>query len=331
MSMDDVILVATVREEIRGGVLRIDVADIPHYMTKTEAGVKLAKLEAETKATADAEVKTKAEAKAREKYEADAKAKAEAQAREKGEAEGREKREAKAKSKAEVDATIAREVTIKAAKEVKVAAVKAELDAKQKAEKERLELKAETARAEAEWRRVEAEKADLRSKQAKEQIARRRTAEKAARAAANTSASDPTNTRWGGSRQLSEIATASAIIPPKKLASPWNSDLWSKRYAKNTSSAPSTELGPLRGPGAPSAPTQYSSTTSSPHGSASTHLAVSINAAPSSATVMWQERKLTNDKLDGRWFWSTMLFFDRPYSRQHLQYKGQSGHNGSPC
>ncbi|KAH9006231.1 hypothetical protein EDB86DRAFT_3097923 [Lactarius hatsudake] len=38
MSMEDVILVATVREEIRGGALRVDVADIPRHVEVAQAG-----------------------------------------------------------------------------------------------------------------------------------------------------------------------------------------------------------------------------------------------------------------------------------------------------
>ncbi|KAI9441586.1 hypothetical protein H4582DRAFT_2207568, partial [Lactarius indigo] len=38
MSMEDVILVATVREEIRGGTLRVDVADIPRHIKVAQAG-----------------------------------------------------------------------------------------------------------------------------------------------------------------------------------------------------------------------------------------------------------------------------------------------------
>ncbi|KAF8270191.1 hypothetical protein EI94DRAFT_1723338 [Lactarius quietus] len=37
MNMGDVVLVATVREKIRGGVLRVDVADIPHYIEVVQA------------------------------------------------------------------------------------------------------------------------------------------------------------------------------------------------------------------------------------------------------------------------------------------------------
>ncbi|KAH9032588.1 hypothetical protein EDB85DRAFT_1865006 [Lactarius pseudohatsudake] len=38
MSMEDVILVATVREEIRGAALRVDAADIPHHIKVAQAG-----------------------------------------------------------------------------------------------------------------------------------------------------------------------------------------------------------------------------------------------------------------------------------------------------
>ncbi len=38
MSMEDVILVATVREEIRGGALRVDAADIPRHVEVVQAG-----------------------------------------------------------------------------------------------------------------------------------------------------------------------------------------------------------------------------------------------------------------------------------------------------
>ena len=38
MSMEDVILVATVREEIRVGTLRVDAADIPRHIEVAQAG-----------------------------------------------------------------------------------------------------------------------------------------------------------------------------------------------------------------------------------------------------------------------------------------------------
>ena len=37
MSMEDVVLVTTVREEIRGGVLRVDAADIPRHIEVAQA------------------------------------------------------------------------------------------------------------------------------------------------------------------------------------------------------------------------------------------------------------------------------------------------------
>ena len=38
MRMEDVILVATVREEIRGGALQVDAADVPRYIEGAQAG-----------------------------------------------------------------------------------------------------------------------------------------------------------------------------------------------------------------------------------------------------------------------------------------------------
>ncbi len=38
MRVEDVILVATVREDIRGGALQIDAADIPHHVEVAQAG-----------------------------------------------------------------------------------------------------------------------------------------------------------------------------------------------------------------------------------------------------------------------------------------------------
>ena len=237
MSMEDVILVATVWEEICGSVLRVNVTDILHYVTKTEAGAKLANLMAEMKAKADveattkagaetnakyAEAEAKAEASAREKHEADANTKAETKSQEKVEAEAREKWEAEAKSDVK-DAEIAGDAKTKVAMEAKAAAVKAGLEVKQKAEEERLGLepnfKAEAARAKEEWKKCEAEKAALCAKQVEEQIAR--AVEKDARAAASTSVSNATNSPWSRSSWLRKTATASAIIPLEELTSPW--------------------------------------------------------------------------------------------------------------
>jgi hypothetical protein len=314
MSMEDVVLVAMVREEICGGALRVDAADIPRHVAKAEAQAQQAKLEAATKGKADAEAKGKTEAEANAKEaeapkaelelqaEAEAKAQAEAiakheavkakcealakakaEAKEKHEADAREKAEAareKREAKAEADAKVAEEAKVKAAE---TTAAKAELEAKERVEKRRLEIEAksetETAEAEAkaeeERERVEAEKAELRAMQADDQIAKQRAAEKAARATTNASASSG----W-----FSKIAAAAA---PPKPTSLWSSDPWSRRHVRDASS-PSTELGPLRGPHGPSAPAQHSSTTCSSslsRESVSTHSATSITAAPPPASV----------------------------------------------
>ena len=93
MDLQDVILVAAVREEIRDGALRIDAADIPHCIEAAQAG-KLdllvgdrVKAEAKAKATREGEAKAQAEAEAKKKREADAIAKADVDARAKEEAD----------------------------------------------------------------------------------------------------------------------------------------------------------------------------------------------------------------------------------------------------
>lgn len=82
MNMEDVILVATVREEIRGGVLRVDMADIPHHVVKAMAEAQQEKIEAETmaKAEPDAKVTDKVKVTAGEEARA-AEAKAELEAK----------------------------------------------------------------------------------------------------------------------------------------------------------------------------------------------------------------------------------------------------------
>ncbi|KAF8270192.1 hypothetical protein EI94DRAFT_1698987 [Lactarius quietus] len=291
MSIEDVILVATMREEIRGGALRVDAADIPRHMAKAMAEAQQGKPEAKMKVKADAEDnakeqepmvpkakldaegKPKAEVEAREKREAikaecEALAKAEAELRDKAvvEARERENREAIAKAKAEAGATVADEANVKE-------------EAKQKAEDDGLEIetksKEEAAEAEVERKRVvEKKKAELRTK-AEEQIAKRRAADKAARAAA--AASSPMSRAWGSggsSSWFSKIAAAAAAteIPEEPLLPPKSASPWSKRLVRNAS-APAPELGPL---GGPHAPIQGSSTTSySPHESASAHSATS--------------------------------------------------------
>ena len=247
MGMEDVILVATAREEIRGGALRVDVADIPRIV-KTKAKAELAKLEAETMTKAGAETKakaeasTKAEAETREEHEAGAKAKAEAEAREKAEAEARETQEA--------DAKIAEEAKVKAAKEARYAVAKTELEAKKKAEKERLELEAKSI-AEATGAKLRAE---LRAKQAEEQIALQRAAYTAARAAAMNSATSASNpmspTRGSDGSWFGKISAAASAVTEETPTHPLPTNPWAKRQLKNTSS-PSTELGSLRSPAGP--------------------------------------------------------------------------------
>ena len=45
MSMEDVVLVATVREEIRGGALRVDTADIPRHLEVAQANRLVSKVD----------------------------------------------------------------------------------------------------------------------------------------------------------------------------------------------------------------------------------------------------------------------------------------------
>ena len=108
MNMEDVILVATVREEIRGGVLRVDVADIPCHVVKAVAEAQPEKIEAEIMAKAELENEVKAAA------------------REKLEAEG----------KAEADGIVTDKVKVKAGEEAKAAEAKAELEAKKESPRE---------------------------------------------------------------------------------------------------------------------------------------------------------------------------------------------------
>ena len=194
MSMEDVILVATVREEIRGSALRVDVADIPRHMAKVEAKAQRsqqAKIEAEMKAMTDTEAhakesmapKAKIEAKAELQAETEASeatnlkaereslalAKVEAELRDEADAEAKEKWGADTKAKAEADAKVADEAKVKA---TEASTERAELEATKKAEKERLEIeakfKAEAAKAEENRKRIEVEKAELRAKRAEE-------------------------------------------------------------------------------------------------------------------------------------------------------------------
>ena len=292
MSIEDVILVATAREEIREGILRVDVADIPRHIANAEAEVQQAKLKAGTKeedfaepnardsttskAKLDAEAKAKVESEASEtaKAEHEAKAKAEAEARDNAEAEGRGKWEAEASAKVEADAKVA-DAARAEAPEASIA--KTELEAKKNAEKERLEIeaesKAEAAKAE---KRVKMVTVELRAKQAEDQIAKQRAKDKAARAA--------------------------ATAPPKPTIL-CNSDMLSK--GEKTSS-PNTEFCPLPGDGGRDTPQHSSIPNPTPHESASirsvTVTPSSASVVPSPFTIMSEEHKVINDKQDGNQF-----------------------------
>ena len=188
MNMEDVILVATVREEIRGGVLRVDIADIPHHVVKAMAEAQQEKIEAETMAKAEPENKVKVAA--------------------------REKREA------EADAKVTDKVKVTAGEEARAAEAKTELEAKKE-----------------------------------------------------------------NSCNIAPVAASSVPTEGSR-----------------------TELTPLAG-----APLKHLSTASStPQGSASTvtHLATPITVAPSLASVVRREHKLTNDRQDGKWSWLTVSYFD---------------------
>jgi hypothetical protein len=77
MSIEDVILVATVREEIRNGVLRVDVADIPRHIANAEAEVLQAKLKAGTKEEDFVESNARDSTASRANFDAETKAKVE--------------------------------------------------------------------------------------------------------------------------------------------------------------------------------------------------------------------------------------------------------------
>jgi hypothetical protein len=248
MKMEDVILVATVREEIRGGALRVKVADIPRHVVKAVAEAQKDKLGAEMTAKADAEANAK-EFKDPKLGAVERKtlAKVEAGPQDKVEAVARENREAEAKAK------VADEVKVNAGEEEKAAAAKAELGAKKKVEEESPVLFCKTA-------------------------------------------------------SVAALSVPTEPALPPELFNPWSRylDAWFKRHVRDDS--PRTQLSPLAG-----APMTYLSTASStPRESASTHPATSITEAPPSARVVSfsalgrQERKLANDKQDGKRFWLTL-------------------------
>ena len=223
MSMEDVILVATVREEICGGVPRVDVGDIPRLVAKAEAEAQQVKLVVKTKAKADAEAKANAEADEeagaqKAKHEIDCTAKAgdqevklwaeaktianagcEAKAKATTEAESKDKCEAcvkakaEAQKKAEAEAGENQEAKAEAdAKDAEGAKVNPAEEAKAAAAKAEFEVKqrVEKEKLETEVKSncdAEAAKAGLLAKQAEEQIAKSRAAE----------ASSPISPTWG--------------------------------------------------------------------------------------------------------------------------------------
>ena len=290
-------------------------AEAKQAQAEAEAEAQKAKAEADAKAAREATAK--AEADARKKREADAKAKSEAEAREKAEVEAREKRKRETEAKAKADKA-AEEEKAKVAEEAKAVAAKAEAEAKGK-EKERLgleaRLKAEAAAKakEEERKRVEAEKAEQRTKQAEEQIARQRAADKAAKAAAAASASSPMSPAWGSgggggwlSQRFSKIASAAASVispedppPSPKPANLNTSSTWAKHQARNALS-PGTEFGPVgspRSPGGPGAHQHSPTTSSTARGSASTYPATPLKAAHSSASIVSSSPTLVSQEI----------------------------------
>jgi hypothetical protein len=163
--------------------------------------------------------------------------------------------------------------------------------------------------------KMEMEKAELRARQAEEQIAKQRAMDKAARAAAAASASNPTTlTSWDWFSKITQAASgvSSTItlaeehaVPPKSTILR-NSDMLSN--GKDASS-PNTEFCPLPGDGGRDA-TQHSSTPNpTPHEPASIHSVRSVMVTPSSAsvvpspfTIVSEEHKVINDKQDGNQF-----------------------------
>ena len=120
MDIEDVILVAAVRELICDGALLVDVADIPRCVEAVQAG-KLnqlvgdrAKAEGKAKATHEAEVKAEAESEAKKKREVGAIAKADVGAKVEAEADAIAKAKADAWAKGDGDAMAKAEAKVKA-------------------------------------------------------------------------------------------------------------------------------------------------------------------------------------------------------------------------
>ena len=333
MSIEDVILVATAREEIYDGVLRVDVVDIPRHIANAEAEIQQAKLEVGAKeeylaepnvrdstalkAKLDAEAKAKAESEASEtaKAEHEAKAEAEAEAQDNAEAEAREKWEAEASAKAEADAKVADKARAKAAE---AAIAKTELEAKENAEKERLEIetesKAEAAKTEEVEKRVKVEKVGSRAKQTEEQIAKQRAMGKAESAAA-TSASSTMGPAWGSTAWPSKFTQAasgvsSVITPAEEPAVPPKSTILRNSESDMLSNGKNTSFpNSLPADGGRDAPQHSSTHNPTPHEPASIRPVRSVTVTPSSAsgvlspfTIVSEEHEVINDKQDGNHF-----------------------------
>src|SRR6266404_3347593 len=134
MCIEDVILVATVREATRRLVFRVDTGDIARRVKVAQAGKPNGFVSSEVKE--EAEAKAEAEAMAKAEREADAKAKAEARAEAEAVAKAEREAEANAKADAEAKAKADAEAKEKAGEE---AEAKSEADAKARAEVETLE------------------------------------------------------------------------------------------------------------------------------------------------------------------------------------------------
>ena len=232
MDIEDVILVAAVREEIRDGALRVDVADIPHCVEAAQAGELdrlvgyRAKAEAKTETTHGAEAKAQAEAEAKKNREG-AIANADADAMAKTEADTWENAKQEAKAKAEAHARGTEEANLVKASwmsQMTAAVAKAELEAK---EKEKAEIETE-AKAGAEGARAEREDSEEVRKRAEAQIAKLRAADKAARV------SPGHGVGWIGTSTVSPYSLTGEPNPPA-FGSLQNS--WARRTARNSKAA----------------------------------------------------------------------------------------------
>jgi len=273
MNIEDVVLVSTVREHIRGRTIQVDAAEIPlrveaeqlvalgHRISSSSsresedvtpmAGAWHSRTRREN---AEAEARAKAQKAMRQRLDAKVKAEEDAE----NEAKGEETAKAKEAADREAQAKAAREAKVIADAEAKATAEKAEKEADTRA----ATAKAESAVVEEkkkERQRKRAEKvkeAELqRAKAAEELVAKQRAADKAARLAASSPASSPMSSQPpGGGWLFSKMSQAvvSAIVPPgqpddpsspSRPAATSSADLFSRRPIKSLSS-PGTELGP---------------------------------------------------------------------------------------